>query len=169
MPRCRPFKLIDAMIMVAAAALGMSSMLPVWDRYRLTWIDLEQPPTWRDWVQIAHAGLNSALLMLVVAYICMRLIPPRPPVSDLIRQPGVLFLGLLIGIMFLAPGLSAYIPEAAWRHIIATLALGLSWAAACRRYRSHAEPGWIEVLGRTIGVGVVVNFAASYAQLFLAF
>ena len=46
--------------------------------------------------------------------------------------------------------------------MIIALALGLSWRAACRRYRSRAEPGWIEGLGRSVGVGLVVSTAATY-------
>jgi hypothetical protein len=34
MPRCRPFKLVDAMILVAAAALGMAAMRPGWNQFQ---------------------------------------------------------------------------------------------------------------------------------------
>ena len=39
--------------------------------------------------------------VLSAAYLVMRSIKPRPPRSDLIRQPGALFLGLTITLMIL--------------------------------------------------------------------
>ena len=141
------------MILIAAAAIGMASGkgLP-----------------WQVYAGTVQTGLNIALLMLALAYIWIRLIPPRLPRSDLIRQPGMLLLVLLIGLAFLYMALSAFVPLGAWTNMIIALALGLSWRAACRRYRSRAEPGWIEGLGRSFGVGLVVSIAASYPLYLLA-
>src|SRR5271169_6074302 len=47
--------------------------------------------------------------MLAVAYLVMRSIPPRLPRSDLIRQPGMLFLGLMIAFPILLMLLSAFV------------------------------------------------------------
>ena len=154
MPRCRPFKLIDAMILIATAALGMASRKGI---------------PWHVHAVTVHAGLTVALLMLTVAYVWIRLIPPRLPTSDLIRQPGMLSLVLLIGLAFLYLALSAFVSLVAGTNMIIALALGLSWGAACRRYRSRAESGWIEGLGRSVGVGLVVSIAASYPWYLLAF
>ena len=117
---------------------------------------------------LSQTGLNFALLMLALAYLVIRLIPPRPPRSDLIRQPGMLLLGLMIGLAILLMPLSAFVPLVAWTNMIIALALGLSWLAACRRYRSRAELGWIEGLGRSVGVGLVVSTAATYPLYLLA-
>src|SRR4051794_19298309 len=46
MPRCRPFKLIDAMVLVATAALGMASMRPGWDQFHAFWAGIKTVPTW---------------------------------------------------------------------------------------------------------------------------
>ena len=35
MPRCRPFKLIDAMILIAAAAVWMARMRPLWNQLQM--------------------------------------------------------------------------------------------------------------------------------------
>jgi hypothetical protein len=134
------------MILIAAAALGMASRKGI---------------PWHVHAVTVHAGLTVALLMLTVAYVWIRLIPPRLLGSDLIRQPVMLSLGLLIGLSFLLMGLSAFVPLVARANMIIALALGLSWGAACRRYRSRAEPGWIEGLGRSVGVGLVVAIATS--------
>jgi multisubunit Na+/H+ antiporter MnhB subunit len=162
MPRCRPFKLFDAMILVATAALGMAEMRPGWNQFQMFWAGTKRAPTWQAYGGMAQTGLTIALLNLAMAYVWIRLIPPRLPGSDLIRQPGMLLLVLLIGLAFLYMALSAFVPPVAETNMIIALALGLSWGAACRRYRSRAEPGWIEGLGRSFGVGLVVAIAASY-------
>ena len=87
----------------------------------------------------------------------VRLIPPRLRRSDLIRQPGMLFLGLMFSLSVPFMLVSALIPHVSWTNTIMALVLGLSWTAASRRYWSRAEPGWIEGIGRTGGIGVIVS------------
>jgi hypothetical protein len=167
MPRCRPFKLIDAMILVAVAAFGMASMRPVWNQFQMFWAGIKMAPTRQAYVGMAQSGLTIAILNLAVAYVWIRLIPPRLPRSDLIRQPGMLVLGLMIGLLMPLLPLSAFVPLDARTNMIFALALGLSWYVACRRYRSRAEPGWIEGLARSFGVGSLVAIAATGQPLFL--
>jgi hypothetical protein len=64
--------------------------------------------------------------------------------------------------------LSAFVPLGDETNMIVALALGLSWGAACRRYRFRAELGWIEGLGRSFGVGLVGSLAASSLLYLLA-
>lgn len=162
MTRCRPFKLVDAMILVAAAALGLATMRPGWNQFQAFWAGTKRPPTWQAYGGMAQSSFTIALLDLGVAYTWIRLIPPRLPTSDLIRQPGMLSLILLIGLAFLYMAVSAFVPPGAETNMIIALALGLSWGAACRRYQPRAESGWIECLGISFGVGLVVAIAASY-------
>jgi len=161
MPRCRPFKLIDVMIVIASASIGMTSIRPMWNRLQLVGMDSRNGIPWQVYAGAVKSGLTMFLLMLLTAYIWMRLIPPRLPVSDLIRQPGALFFGLLCGFSILLLPLSAFVPldDASTMRIFA-IALGSSWLVACRRYRSRAEPGWIEGLGRFYGVGLLLVIAA---------
>lgn len=168
MPRCRPFRLIDALILVATAAAWMALTRPRWNQFQMVWTGIRKAPTWQSYIGIAQSGLALSLWMLTTAYLVMRLIPPRPPRSDLIRQPGMLLLGLMIGLAILLMLLSAFVPLRGWTNVIIALALGLSWLAACRRYRSRAEPGWIEGMGRFVGVGWVVSTAATYPLYLLA-
>jgi hypothetical protein len=168
MPRCRPFKLVDGMILVATAALWMAVMRPRWNQFQTVWIAVRKAPTWQSYIGIAQGGLALSLWMLTLAYLVIRLIPPRPPGPDLIRQPGMLLLGVMIGLVILLFALAAFVPLGAEANLIIALALGLSWRAACRRYRSRAEPGWIEGLGRLVGVGWIVSTAAIYPLNLLA-
>ncbi len=126
------------------------------------WAGTKRAPTWHARVVMAQTGLTISLLNLVYNYIWVYLIPARLPTSDLMRQPGMLLLVLLIGHAFLYMAVSASVPLGAETNIIIALALGLSRGAACRRHRSRAEPGWIEGLVRTFGVGLVVAIAAIY-------
>jgi hypothetical protein len=89
MTRCRPFKLVDAMILVAATATWMAMMRPVWEQFRMAWSNVRKAPTWESYIGIVEMGFNYSLSMLTVAYLVMRLIPPRPLGSDLIRKPQV--------------------------------------------------------------------------------
>jgi hypothetical protein len=168
MPRCRPFKLVDVMILVAAAAFWMAWMRPWVNELRMVGMGSRKGIPWQVYVGAVQGGLNSAFLMLAVAYLVMRLIPPRPPRSDLIRQPGMLFLGLTIALVILLMLLSTSVLLVPWTNMIIALALGLSWLAASRRYRSRAEMGWIEGVGRSVGICLIVSTAAIYPMYLLA-
>jgi hypothetical protein len=161
MPRCRPFKLIDVMIVIAAAAIGMPSIRPMWIRLQALRMASKNGITWQVYAGTLQIGLTMVLLMLVVAYIWMRLIKPRPIGWDLIRQPGVLFLCLLIGLSLPLLPLSAFVSMDSPTTMIFAFVLGLCWYVACRHYRSCAEPGWIEGLGRFFGVGLIIAIAAT--------
>jgi hypothetical protein len=114
MPRCRPFKLIDAMIPTAAAVVCMARMCTLWNELRVVGMAGRMGIPGRLRAGTVPTGLNLALLVLVVAYLVIRLIPPRPPGSDLIRQPGMLLFGLLIRLSTLSMALSAFVPRVAW-------------------------------------------------------
>jgi hypothetical protein len=64
--------------------------------------------------------------------------------------------------------LSTIVPLVAETNVIIALVLGFSWRAACRHYRARAEQGWIEGLGRSVGVGLVVSSAVIYPLYLLA-
>jgi len=150
------------MILVAVAAAWTAVIRPRWNQFQAVWMDSRKVPPWQAYLGMAHSGLAVSLWMLVLAYLVMRFLPPRPPRSDLLRQPGMLFLGLFAGLAILLMFLSAFIPLRGWTNGIEALTLGLAWLSACRRHRSRAEPGWIEVVGRLVGVGWIVCIATVY-------
>ena len=113
MPHCRPFKLIDSMILTAAVAVWIAWMRPLLNELQRATMASEKGTPWQVYAWIVPTGLNIAVLMLAFAYLVIRLIPPRPPRSDLIRQPGMLLLGLLIGLVILLMALSAFVPMVA--------------------------------------------------------
>jgi hypothetical protein len=101
-PRCRPFTVLDAMILVAATAGGLA-LIRV----------LEDPHDWWDWRDIFHPGsrsisaifdsINSALLkivepawMLTLALACLHFRKPWPKPRRLAREPGFVACGAVL-------------------------------------------------------------------------
>jgi hypothetical protein len=78
----------------------------------------------------------------------------------------MLLLGLMIAVVMLAMLLAAFVALVPWTNTVFGLALALSWFVAARRHRTRAEPGWIEWIGRALGVGWAVTTMATY-PLFL--
>ncbi len=70
---------------------------------------------------------------------------------------------LLIACALLYGAVSVIVKPGPSANMIVGAALGLSWGLACYRYRSRAEAGWIEGLGRAFGIGLVVTVAANYS------
>ena len=172
-PPSRPFQLVDAIILIAAAATWMTSMRHWWNDLKDSHDVFQGPPPWQIFIGPVHNGLWTLLWVLSAAYLVMRLIPPRPPWSDVIRQPGILFLGLmaalpmLIFIFFYLIGLMK--TWETWAMIGSGLVLALLWIVASRRQRSRMEPGWIETFGRSVAIGWIVIIIANDPLIFLAF
>lgn len=168
MPRCRPFKLVDGMVLIASIALWMTIMRPRWEQHQSVWIATRKAIPWQSYVGMGQASLGLCLWMLNLTYIVIRLMRPRPLGSDLIRQPGMLLLWSMIGVLMVALLLSMFVPLVPWTNVVLALALALSWFFACRRHRSRAEPGWIEKLGIALGVGWIVSTMSAYPLYLLS-
>lgn len=119
------------------APLAWRTNRPRWDQFQRVWSDIGRKAlTWESYASLAQMGLNLSLMILTVAYLVMRLVPPRPSWPALIRQPGTLSLGIMIALSILLLLLSPFVPLVPWTNVPIALAHGLSWLAACRRYRS---------------------------------
>src|SRR4051794_15838727 len=109
----RRLTLLDAMVLIGATALGIVTAPPV--HYlnqlgkKLGAIDTRRPLDPLYWRQLALGGgpraetiftdlINLALPYLVLGaatFLVLRVIPPRPPWRDLLRQPGLWACGSL--------------------------------------------------------------------------
>ena len=116
-PRCRPFKLIDAMVLIAASAVWMALMRSRWSQFQRVGSSLPKGMPWQALVGLVQNSLNISLWMLTLAYLVIRLISPRAPRPELIRQPGMLFLGSMIALLILSLLLSAFVPLVPWTEI----------------------------------------------------
>ncbi len=152
--RCRPFTIADAMILVAAAAMGLALARATIDH--VFW--MSSGPT-------KYGGpISGFLVALTVAYVPIRLRRPRPSLRRLMRQPGmaacsaVLLVTAVDGDLWVlyclkhAYSLVQFFPNY-WRGNFEHIATAVAavWLGMFLSRRWWAEPGWIDRLGRVIG------------------
>ena len=160
-PCCRPFKIVDAMILIGVLAIGMAEIRPGWNQFYSFWAGMKTVPTTEAYLRMGHSSGTILLINVGVAYVWIRLVRPRLPIRDMLRQPGALGLMLPIPFAFVYAGLAAIAPSAP-SNLIIGVALALSWVAACFHFRSIAEPGWIESFGRLVAISLIAAVATSY-------
>ena len=76
----RTFTLLDAIVLVAATALGFAWV-------RSNWY-FEEIHGLMHWLQEAPGMLGPLLVVWTIATVVLRLVPPRPPLRRLVLQPG---------------------------------------------------------------------------------
>jgi hypothetical protein len=164
--KCRPFTLLDAMILVAATAGGFG----LW---RWLFIDALNSPhntvfqysiLWRTAAFFVTAG--PVMLVETIGFIVIRLRPPRPPLRRLMAQPGMVscvaslcFLTLLATFLFIAfvkmelslGGLAEMVPAPVG------LAVATAWVILLLSRRWRFERGWIDTLGVILGCYWIVG------------
>jgi hypothetical protein len=180
--RCRTFGLIDAMIVIAGVAICLAAGAHLF----LFWADrlgrlcraaaahgpdmlLHWPVFWnairddlRNTLWYGFQFTMSALVGLTLAFFAVRLRRPRPPLRVLIRQPGTVGgLAMVFGLFWVTGYLYYLFPDSADASTAAPIAMAGSVAAAwsvlvlSRRWQS--EPGWIDRMGRLLGVIAIAN------------
>jgi hypothetical protein len=189
----RRFNVGDALILVAALGLGLSSIR---DRIRTVvprahaWsqdyhryendlaivppIDAAELDFARKslFVQISDEGrawFLSVLTGLTPAQILLRLRRPRPAWRSLVHQLG--FIACLAAV-------AGYLLDRGWDHAVrlgfapfpfwTSLSVLAAWAIMFLSQRGHAEKGWIDRLGRVLGTAwVVAGFWFQLEQFYL--
>lgn len=161
-PRCRPFSILDGMILIAGVATGIGlarigpqewSMSPWW-RFRLFMLMIGPIP----------------LLMVgpTLAFLVVRLRRPRPRLLWLVRQPGTAAcLAIAVSLTVSALSWTLYgmghdqgwirTPEYTgrfWRmsHDPLGVSVLAAWLGLAISRRWRPEPGWIDRLGWGIGL-----------------
>jgi hypothetical protein len=173
-PRCRRFGLGDAMILVAAVAIGLRITQTAFSNL---WRDLRPPVdkiTGRiNWPQhqlssilmYANDVMVAFLVCMSVAFLIIRLRRPRPPLRVLIRQPGVAAHEALL----IANIGGRFIVQAAGLPLVGrsgsllfgfvlVSAIPLAWVYLALSGKGCWERGWIDLLGRILGAGWTVLF-----------
>jgi hypothetical protein len=157
----RPFTLIDAMILVAATAVGFGILR-----------DWAAPAIWYPWprlrsiVDFTHVVLGMMNLYWTIAVVGIRLRRPRPSLRRLGRQPGfvagvaVLLMTLIYNLlrlyMILGPRrvlwerLYAFVLNLSSVQSIAP-AVAVAWMVLAVSGRWRPDSGWIDRLGRCVG------------------
>ncbi len=196
MPR-RRFRLLDAMILVAATAAGCALSQSVCHALvgDLSWETL--PEIWNPPYQSSLTGWDvleerailvacltmPPVLIWTLALIPIRLVGPRPPFRRLARQPGIMaacatmMAIAFIGLQFVA-GLTVIGWDSTWDLVLGYsapfvptsigLAVSVSWMTLLVVRRWCAEPSWVDRLGRALGVfWIVSGLAVIVLWLFL--
>jgi hypothetical protein len=114
-----------------------------------------------------YAVQTSELLILIMTpvFLFMRVRQPRPPISDLLRQPGtVAGLGVTFGFIWVTGWLHRLFFGRINDGTVTAVAVGgtvaLAWTCLALSRRWNAEPGWMDRMGRLLGtmsimVGVI--------------
>jgi hypothetical protein len=188
---CRRFTLLDAMFLIAATAVGLGCMrfldtanggMP-----DVVGMLLSHNPATSSWdysfaIFYALEGFKPLLVTWTLAALSLRLRRPRPRINRLARQPG--FAALLVAIslwgfsmvvglvgVMVTPLLGWSFPE---RLIFALRSGDLGWLGwhagsavagvwmimALGRF-ARREPGWVDWLGRILGIVWVVLWLGS--------
>ena len=92
-PPPRRFTLIDAMVLIAATAVGIALVRHAhWDMLRMTLNSLRQEPSFNYFVSFALWEMDRAFISVVtpwtIALLALGMRPPRPRLRLLARQPG---------------------------------------------------------------------------------
>jgi hypothetical protein len=94
-------------------------------------------------------GLPPAAMTFLFAYafilLALRLLSPRPPVAELVRQPGLWASG---GVVL---GAAAMLTLRYFQPVIFPASVALAWLALALSGRWHAERSWIDRSGRIVG------------------
>jgi hypothetical protein len=170
----RRFTLLDAMILVAATscvllAAGPSLRLLALGLGRL---DIRRLLEARYLRRLAHGetsilwnGLSVTSVSLVYwtpSVLLLRVLRPRPPLHDLLRQPGVLACGVATASLFLIvvlldPVTPYGFPFGPLSVVSVPMPVALAWAWLGLTRRWGAEASWIDRLGRAVGIGWVLS------------
>lgn len=145
--RCRPFSVGDAMIFVAAAAVGMA-IVKATGMVAMLRANL--------FVVLANSVVLAFSMPLTVAWLVVRLRRPRPPLRRVWWQPGMLAaeamavtFGLAMLVELAQPkgfGITVWV-------VTPLMPLPVAWSALALSGRWRREPGWIDRLGVAIGAG----------------
>jgi hypothetical protein len=167
----RKFTLFDAVVSVAALAVALA-----FSRTQLTylWANLCAIPirgsagwagVWsylrtrtdvtRSIVMFSFTPLYCFLFAWTLAFLVMRLRKPRPPLRNLVKQPGMVACEVLLSGMILTFCLAlneGYQLLASVTVISTAFAIPVAWTSLALRGRWAAEPSWIDRLGRGLGI-----------------
>jgi hypothetical protein len=158
----RRFSVLDAMILVAATAVGLAGIRaysPAFCSYQYTSIP---PPPWLNWLAVVLSNWAFYLSPLPAAWtlaaLMLRLRSPRPHVRRLMRQPGTV--AGIAATMLILIGVVHYLLDLhnpSWHDIpfqYTTFSLGcgvgVAWLILSLSMRWRAERSWIDRLGRSV-------------------
>ncbi len=184
-PPLRRFSLLDAMILVAACALGAMSIRPTIDLCEEHWFGTNEIlPSFINailhGVTVLVSVLPPWLASFSVAFVVLRFRQPRPHWRRLLRQPGTTACLAVIPILAIGASLAslslALVGPPWYGSLYSTTlvpildppatAVVAVWTLQALAGRWKAESSWIDRLGRAIGWGWVFLMLLSTWSIF---
>lgn len=167
---CRRFTLLDAMLLTAATAVGLSVS-------RFLEPDLHPVDLLRD-IRSLAGFLAPILACWVVAWFVIRFRGPRPRFRRLVRQPGMVGCLAAAGVLAIRWGhepfvmlltgrtLGFFMSEKGWpAHYFVGPAVLAAWMTLALGGRTRPARGWIDRLGWSIGWTWVALLLMTIAQI----
>ncbi len=163
-PRCRPFNVVDGMILVAATAVGLALTPDHWSRdIKWSWQGMIDP--YYDATGAVVRGFISVWLSWTISFAICRLRQPRPSLRRLRYQPGLVACQATLSLLVLAVFydilafaitkqgfyITGYLPFQ--MSFLTPPLVGGSWLTLWYVRRWKPEPGWIDRMGRLLGWG----------------
>jgi hypothetical protein len=161
----RRFGLLDAMILIAATAVALALIPRGWPDWGINESLLKSRVTFFNVMRYVIGGPIAFLASIwTLALIPLRLRSPRPRRIRLMRQPGMA-VGVAVGVMFALSAYTATIgllkPFAPFPSLMhwwggiqlrIPFAVAGAWLGLILAGRWRAEAGWIDRLGRVLGI-----------------
>lgn len=154
-PTCRPFRMSDAMILIAASAVGFAEARPLFR-------DLSER-SMGSWIM---SGIVLAITLLPawsISFVAMHLRRPRPTLDRLWKPPGAMAClaggipSVLFGILSAAMQAVPVVPrEPPIRHyvagaILSSVCVSYFWWLMKATNGWKPEPGWLDRCGVVLG------------------
>jgi hypothetical protein len=177
-PQFRSFTLGDAMILIIALAPGLAfarpdirvlaRKIPLYPARQFLTAGVAVPL-----VKSVSMLMLKFLFFLLPAYLILRLKRPRVPFRSLIRQPGfaacaapfaVFPLVHIWGVLAPICGLTGEVVSIGSQALF-VVAAPLAWVGLIATRQWHAEPHWIDRLGRVMGACWMVSTLALFVVL----
>ena len=166
----RPFTIVDAMILIAATAVGLGVTRDWTEPFLMDMLRVYEVPPASGLVNTAEAVLTPITLYWTIAVVGIRLRRPRPSLRRLGRQPGLVaclavILATLIHfsltrywVLFSGkarPGeVSTLLMNLSPSHLVAP-GVAVAWMVLAVSSRWRPDPGWIDRLGRSVGFALL--------------
>jgi formate-dependent nitrite reductase membrane component NrfD len=162
---CRPFTILDGMILVAGAAVGVAVLRGPFEDYALR-------DTWGFW---GHPFVGGVLIILAALMLIFRLRRPRQSIRQIASQPGAVACFTMVAFSSVAmvdqwlqdafQGGLLEIPLSSYNWSMTFLAVQqyllawnvvICWTLLALGRRWRPEPGWIDGTSRAIGWAWIV-------------
>jgi hypothetical protein len=174
---CRRFSLADAMILIAGIALVLSmggyllkffagyfiqcysaavanraELLENWPRFSRA---IREPL--RQAVSYGFQFSQDVVLSMTLVFFIVRMRSPRPPWRVLLVQPGMLAaLSIFVGLFWVTGFVHILLPDRIDAITGPAIVIGgtvaTAWVVLALIRRWKAEPGWVDCIGRLLGV-----------------